>query len=149
MSAKEVKILLTILGVLFFISFIGGAFDDKPEAEQDTITEIDTTKEPESEVVSIPFDTKPTEEDLQGQEVIAYIMAEDVVRKNLISPSTAEFPSVSEKYDHVAYIGGGVYYIYSWVDSQNGFGAMLRTKFGCTMIYDGEFWLSSDLTFYK
>jgi len=69
---------------------------------------------------------------------LAYNYAEDFVKQKLKSPSTAIFPGVSEKNEHIIDLGSGKYKINSWVDSQNGFGAMLRTNFSCTIIFEGE-----------
>jgi len=69
---------------------------------------------------------------------LAYNYAEDFVEKKLKSPSTAEFPGISEKDGHITDLGGGKYKIDSWVDSQNGFGATMRTKFTCTIIFEGD-----------
>jgi hypothetical protein len=70
---------------------------------------------------------------------LAYNYAEDFIEQRLKSPSTAEFPGVSEKDRHITDLGGGEYQINSWVDSQNGFGAMIRTQWSCKIIFiDGK-----------
>jgi len=69
---------------------------------------------------------------------LAYNYAEDFVEKKIKSPSTATFPGVTEKDRHITDIGGGIYKIKSWVDSQNGFGAIIRTNFSCTIIFEGD-----------
>jgi hypothetical protein len=65
--------------------------------------------------------------------ITAYVFAESFIKERLKSPSTAMFPSVMEKQNHVTDLGNDEYKINSWVDSQNGFGAMLRTKWSCTI----------------
>ena len=69
---------------------------------------------------------------------LAYNYAEGFVEKMLKSPSTAEFPGVIEKDKHITDLGEGKYKINSWVDSQNGFGATIRTNFSCTIIFEGN-----------
>ena len=70
---------------------------------------------------------------------LAYNYAEDFIEQRLKSPSTAEFPGVSEKDGHITNLGGGEYQINSWVDSQNGFGAMIRSNWSCKIIFiDGK-----------
>jgi len=64
--------------------------------------------------------------DPSDNSTMAYIMVKKNVTANLVSPSTAEFPSRSN--EHVKRTGD-VYYIDSWVDSQNRFGATLRNHF--------------------
>jgi hypothetical protein len=67
--------------------------------------------------------------------MLAYSYAEDFVKKRLKSPSTAEFPGLFEKAEHITELGNDEYLISSWVDSQNGFGAMLRSNFSCKIIF--------------
>lgn len=49
------------------------------------------------------------------------------VKKDLKSPKSADFPFGG--YRHVAYLGNKRYKVVSYVDSQNSFGAMIRTNF--------------------
>lgn len=52
------------------------------------------------------------------------------VQDHLKSPSTAEFPYNS---NHVYHVDSNRYVVNSYVDSQNSFGAMIRTRFVCTV----------------
>lgn len=62
--------------------------------------------------------------------VMSYLMMEDYVEARLKSPSTAEFPGILDGFsDHVTATGNQTYRIVSYVDSQNSFGAMIRTRF--------------------
>ena len=65
---------------------------------------------------------------------MAYVMMKDYVRSSLKSPSSGKFPSMwKHSYkEFTTYIGGYKYRITSWVDAQNGFGAMIR------IYYTGE-----------
>lgn len=73
-----------------------------------------------------------------ANKMLAYSYAEDFVKQRLKSPSTAKFPSIFEKADHITELGNNKYRINSWVDSQNGFGAMLRSRFSCKIIFKDE-----------
>lgn len=65
----------------------------------------------------------------------AYTTARAFVKKNLKCPSTAEFASILDiKY---SVNDDGSVSIISYVDSQNGFGATVRTNFSCK-IKDGR-----------
>ncbi|MEZ7496433.1 hypothetical protein QO206_13115 [Leeuwenhoekiella aequorea] len=66
---------------------------------------------------------------------LAYNYAEDAVKKKLKAPSSADFPGASERASHVNYLGGGEYQIISWVDSENSFGANIRTDFSITIYF--------------
>jgi len=66
----------------------------------------------------------------------AYSYAEKFVKEKLKSPSSAQFPEMREYRDHVQTIESGEKFrINSWVESQNSFGAMLRTPFSCDIIF--------------
>lgn len=54
---------------------------------------------------------------------------ERAIEQILKSPSTAEFSSQAS--------GSGPYDVTGTVDSENGFGAMLRSSFGCTVTFSG------------
>ena len=77
----------------------------------------------------------PSDNSRSHNQFEAYSYAEQFVEKQLKSPSTAEFPGISEKNSHITKITEDKYKIDSWVDSQNGFGAQIRTNFSCTIIF--------------
>ena len=62
---------------------------------------------------------------------MSYIMMKDFVKQRLKAPSTAIFPEVLERDrdNHVRSLGDHKYHISSYVDAQNSFGAMMRTRF--------------------
>lgn len=83
-----------------------------------------------------------------SNDFLAYNVAIDFVKQGLKSPSTAKFPKTMERSGHIKSLGGGRYEINSWVDSQNAFGAMIRTNFSCTMIdKGGNTWGCENLKF--
>lgn len=61
----------------------------------------------------------------------ATIVAHRLVTRRLKSPKTAEFPSYDEAITR--HMGNCVHRVISYVDSQNGFGAMIRTTFAATI----------------
>ncbi|MBD80639.1 MAG: hypothetical protein CL840_17120 [Crocinitomicaceae bacterium] len=63
----------------------------------------------------------------------AAIHAEEFVLKRLKAPISAEFcpPSIGVQRQ----INDTTYFIKGCVDSQNGFGAMIRSRFSCTITY--------------
>ncbi|GEM_PF-2626972 len=69
---------------------------------------------------------------------MAYLMCEDWVKNRLKSPSSAEFPGVFDgKLENIIQTNQR-YSIRSYVDSQNSFGAMLRTNFHCVTTQTSE-----------
>jgi len=65
----------------------------------------------------------------------ARVAAKLFVKDRLKAPSTARFGTLTatESYD-------GSYLVSGYVDSQNSFGAMIRTYFSCTVEYDDGKW---------
>jgi hypothetical protein len=85
--------------------------------------------------------TKPSAPD----KTLAWVMAQRFVKKHLKSPGSADFGGISEHQDPescVTFDGDGVYSITGWVDSQNSFGAKLRTSFNVVLLYkpDSDTW---------
>ena len=64
--------------------------------------------------------------------------SQDFVKKVLVAPATAEFPSCNEVTKKR--LEGNTYQVVGWVDSQNKFGAMLRTNYICTMELKNGYW---------
>lgn len=59
----------------------------------------------------------------------AYYQMKQFVKTRLASPGSADFPSYFTRGDSHVSKNGTTYTVNSYVDSQNGFGAMLRTNF--------------------
>ena len=71
--------------------------------------------------------------------ILAYNTASDYyVKPRLKSPSTADFPGSTTKSNHVTLLSDGKFKISSWVDSQNGFGAIVRSNWSCEVTIDKE-----------
>lgn len=60
---------------------------------------------------------------------VACACAQDRVTNLLKSPSTADFPSGCDRF--VTDLGGNRYTVTSYVDAENGFGAMIRSNYTC------------------
>lgn len=66
------------------------------------------------------------------------VQAQQFVLQGLKSPSTAKFPPLTFNVDD---LGNEKYKIESYVDSQNSFGAMIRSNWSVTMKLVGERWI--------
>jgi hypothetical protein len=69
----------------------------------------------------------PTGMSLDDDDIMAFVKAKRFVSVHLKAPGSAKFCDYSEA--RVIPAGGGEYIVMGHVDSQNGFGAMLRSKF--------------------
>lgn len=78
----------------------------------------------------------------------AFFTAQDFVRANLKAPSTADFPS-SWSNSAPRDLGDGLWYVHSYVDSENAMGAKLRTFYICELRTNdsGKNWKLEKLVF--
>ena len=80
-------------------------------------------------------DEQVSDNNEQNSKITALTAAQEEVKARLKSPSSADFPWGS---DCVTKISDNTYIINSYVDSQNSFGAMLRTNFTCQITLTGN-----------
>jgi len=70
-------------------------------------------------------------------EIGAFVAAQQFIRQELLSPSTAEFPYISAEgnriYPLTWHDGRCVFTIRTFVDAQNAFGGTVRQKFSVTV----------------
>lgn len=80
---------------------------------------------------------------------VPYKFAQHFVKERLVAPKTAQFEPLHRAHC-VRLKDGKTWRITSFVDSQNRFGAMVRTKFTVTLTeVDGLTWRLIDLKFYE
>ena len=91
-----------------------------------------------------PDRTNPANPD-EGNRIAAWVAAQDFVTRQLKSPATAEFPWYSESFITTT-LNEGEYVVLAYVDAQNGFGALVRNRFRCTVsTSDGKNWKCKDI----
>ncbi len=79
----------------------------------------------------------------------AYVMSHQFVRNSLKAPRTAKFPYSGDEGVSISKSSDNVYAIRGYVDSENSFGAMIRTEYRCVLRYIGDDnWQLEDLQFY-
>jgi len=71
-----------------------------------------------------------------GNGYVALALCQEVVRGQLKAPSSATFAKASESI--MIESSPGMWLVSSWVDSQNSFGAMMRTMWTCQIAYTGN-----------
>lgn len=67
----------------------------------------------------------------------ACVMSQVFIKRQLKSPSTADFPACNDS-DTVVSREGGNWKVISYVDAQNAFGAMLRADYSTLMTYNAS-----------
>lgn len=68
----------------------------------------------------------------------AWHMSKRFAERELKAPTTAKWPSHLDPEVSVEKLGGRRYLVRGYVDSQNSFGAMIRTRFSVEMQYHDE-----------
>lgn len=62
-----------------------------------------------------------------SNDISAFVMSQSFVKDRLRAPATADFPSILDA--KVSATGDCRFKVHAYVDSQNGFGAMIRTRY--------------------
>jgi hypothetical protein len=93
-----------------------------------------------------PSSSDPEKKDYKtelSKTVDAWILVENHVKKSLKSPGSAKFPFAASK-DCVTKESDSTYFINCYVDSQNSFGALIRTYFQARVEFnsDGDYWMT-------
>lgn len=117
-ATYTIKNVLVLVGLVLLVSIISDSSTESSPGKKLPIEQERTEKK------TIHFSEKDNKS-------MAYYMCEQWVKKRLKSPKTADFPGVFDgKFDNT-YKEGAEYQIWSYVDSENSFGATLRTGFTC------------------
>lgn len=80
----------------------------------------------------------PTTKSENSKQNTAYLGAQQTVKKMLKAPSTAKFPYPSDSDVSIKKLAEDKYFISSYVDSENSFGAMIRNTFTVTITLQGQ-----------
>lgn len=84
--------------------------------------------------------TEPVNPVSDDQSTMAEIMCEEFIEKRLKAPATADYTDPETSKDGATYTVAGA------VDSENGFGAKIRTRYVCVVRSDGDdMWTLVDL----
>jgi len=102
-------------------------------------------------ILAICIPSNSTTKGYEPNTITACIMAQNYVEPYLVSPGTAQFQPCGG-YDKatVNYQGNQIYYVHSYVDSQNSYGAMLRTQYSVELFHNTntDRWTLRDIQFY-
>lgn len=86
----------------------------------------------------VPDNDNPSKKEVSNNAAGAWVICQEFVERKLTSPSTADYPW--DYRDKVEVVGTNTYLVTSYVDSQNGFGATVRSTFSCKVKQDGDSW---------
>jgi hypothetical protein len=127
-----VLIFLAIKVLMFVWGSVSNALSHEPENNSEVVTE--TIPEQVQENKSTETVQKVEREEYSDYE--AYYEAQKILEKFLKAPSTAKYPSSSEV--TIKRFKDDTFQVFGYVDSQNGFGAMIRSDWTVALQFVGE-----------
>jgi hypothetical protein len=138
-STKILYGILIAAVLLYIFSEMGNIFPgmQRKKPEKGTGDMLDKIQAVQNRTYVRPVTAKKPR---QSDKIGAFVMSQQFLKDRLKAPSTAKFPL----YDAacVTDLGDGRYKVTSYVDAQNSFGAMLRTRYVCVLrkSTDGDQW---------
>ena len=87
-------------------------------------------------------DAPSPSDQMHDEKIAAWVTAQVFVERSLKSPGTAKYGSswdgtYQDPDERVAKTGPDTYRVSGWVDSQNSFGALIRSQFVCSLKHEG------------
>lgn len=123
---------LAVVAVVIFTSCDFGGSDNKPASTSDGTPAAESTTTTRAFVVD---------------EVEARTQCEDLVKQQLKSPKSADFPWLNSEWKYTPIVDG--YKVESYVDAENSFGAQIRGYFGCTVTKLDETRVNRNLDYFN
>lgn len=111
---------INVIGVLYYLTLSPEELK-KIEKEQQAKKELDSINESKAQ-----FEDNSNED----HTIEAFVYTQEQIEKQIKSPSSTEWPTASESLQKRE---RNLYTFKSYFDSQNSFGAMIRTKYICVV----------------
>lgn len=125
---------LGAVGFVILLVAVGALLENFTEGGRQRVAERDARHRADSLATVARHEAEEEEErqeraerEAEDRQTEAKVMCEGFVKDRLVSPATADFPWT----DYTASCTGTRCTVSSYVDSQNRFGAMLRTTYRC------------------
>ena len=108
--------------------------------QQEALVEAELKRRQETRENRKVQSAEALEEDLMS----AWARCQEFTEERLVSPASAKWPWDNRPY--TSHLGAGRFRVQTHVDSQNAFGAMLRTPVGCVVQKKGTSWTLESLS---
>ena len=125
-----------IFGLVIILYIMGSCISDCTKNRSNRATYTDSSQ---------TSSYKSFESNSSSDTTDAWIYTKELIRRELISPSTAKFEFAG--HSGVKYLGNNRYSFSSYVDSQNSFGAMVRTCFSGIIRETNSGWIMEELNY--
>jgi hypothetical protein len=128
------KMIAPTIGFLIVVGLVGTAISGRSSGPHHVTPNSGTT------AVPAPTTTTAKQPEQKDRSLDAFNSCKDFVKRRLKSPSSATFRNYFQHDGEVVVtgVGDGPYVVRSSVDSENSFGAKLRSDFVCTVTYAGD-----------
>jgi len=126
-----------VIGLLFILCIMGSCISNCVKNRSSTVS-----------YTGVPNESGSYSSNTQSYNVNtrdAWIYTKEIIRRELKAPSSAEFEFAGHR--NVNYLGNKRYSFSSYVDSQNSFGAMIRTHFSGIIKETNSGWLIEELNY--
>lgn len=107
----------------------------KQQAQQNVIAREEKAKRQAAQEKAAKEAELSKEQKRCTDSTMAFVMSQKFVKQRLKSPATAKFPSRTDPAVKIHYTGDCQHTIQAYVDSQNGFGAIIRTTYYIQLQY--------------
>jgi hypothetical protein len=134
------RVWFIILVVIVALAVIGGAIGGDETSTEPTAADKaeSTTKETQATTKTETTEATNANGLTSGQEITLQTFAEMDIKSYLKSPKTAEFPGILEYEEWHFLKDGDEYVVKSWVDSENSYGALIRSNFVIRYKWSGD-----------
>jgi hypothetical protein len=107
-ASKKEQTLTNIIGIVILLAIVGYCTIGQSSGQKKSFT--------------------PSESD-------AVIATHEFVKQHLVSPAIADFPFALDGEGHATKMDDSPFRVHSFVDSQNAFGATMRTNYSCKVVF--------------
>lgn len=123
------RMIVYTFGFLILLSLLPQIFQDNSTPEQRAKNEERRAARLAGEAKQEAEEKAIADEKTCSNDVTAFVMTQGFVEKKLKSPATAKFPSITDENVKTKYLGDCTHEVLAYVDSQNSFGALIRTRY--------------------
>jgi hypothetical protein len=134
---------ILVFGPPAFFGVLGALFglipSGSPSPQRKALEKVETPEQTKASQLAAAAERQRKLD--KSRESYAIILAEQAITKRLKAPSTADFSSILDtRIGHLSGGGPNKWVVKGYVDSQNGFGAMLRSNYQVVIEFkEGEY----------
>lgn len=126
---KKMTLLKWVAATFVAIMTYGAYLDSKLTPEQKTARAEARAARQAEDAKKAAEEKARDDEKACSSDISAFVMSQTFVKQRLKAPSTADFPYMTSDGVKTNYLGDCTHQVLAYVDSQNSFGAKIRTRY--------------------